>query len=350
MGGNALKSYPTKRLNKGEYRDFNVEFQLMFRNAFGFLPILIKSYEEKNAFGDADYLLDNSLLDSFWTSRLKSVYSLKDEQYVRNTNVVSLGYKNFQVDLISTPHDEMQIAEKYFAYNDFSNLIGRMLHKLGIKLGHNGLWLIVREDDKGHVLAEILLSRNYYDALEILGLDRSIYDEGIKNLNQMFEYIATSKYFDREIFSLDHRSATSRVRDKKRKTYHEFLQWIERVKPISNYEFASKSEKGGYNIRHPYFTTEVLKRWPWVGWEVDRTIEDSKKRKAFKEIYNGSIVAEITGLNNKDLGAFMLWTKPKMDYFLNSYLSAEDILRPDNKEQMRNAIKMQYRLYQGISQ
>ena len=305
MGGNALKQYHTRRFTKSEYFDFDIMFQMQFRQHFGFLPLLIKSYKEKDSFGDADYLLDASLLPPNWTDILRDKFNLMPEQYVKNSNVVSIGVCNFQVDLIVTPHDEMEMAYNYFNYNDFSNLIGRMLHKLGVKLGHNGIWLIMRDSGNNNIIDEILLSRSYISALDILGLNPNPWIEGFHNLEQMFNYIASSKYFDPEIYALEHRSNTSRTRDRKRKTYHDFLQWVSYYDRAGNYRFANKSERGGYDIRHPYYETEVLTRWPWVQARVDAAISKDKIDKQFKKVYNGRIVQELTGLEGKELGQFM---------------------------------------------
>lgn len=318
MGGNALKNYETRRLTKGEYEEFNVLFQGRFYYLFGFTPILILAYKEKESFGDADYLIDSSKLPPNWIERLKNGFDLTEAQYVKNSNVLSIGINNFQVDLIVTKPEELEIAEAYFSYNDFSNLIGRLGHKLGIKLGHSGIWVILRAD-KGHVLTEILLTRDYLVMLNILGLDPDVWKSGFNNLEQMFAYIATSKYFDPRIFDLEHRSANSRVRDKKRQTYRDFLMWVDRNKPIPNHDFANKSELGGYGIRQPYFDLEVVPRFPWVVQEIEKTLADFHLDQEFKKVWNGEIVNKVTGLVGKDLGQFMTKFKTKLDTRPKSY-------------------------------
>lgn len=311
MGGNALKQYSTTRLPAKEYFALVNEFSNQFEASFSFRPILIKAYKSKESFGDADFILPSDLLPANWTDRLKEAFVLAPEQYAKNSNVVSIGYNNFQIDLIVTAAEDVNASVFYFAYNDFGNLIGRIGHKLGIKIGHRGLSLVIRHKERSdHILKEIYLTKDVGEALDILGLDREIYDNGFDTLEDIFKYVASSKYFDPEIYSLEHRSATSRVRDKKRATYSSFLKWVAETKPKANHNFAEKSELGGYSLRMPYYETEVLTRYPWVGEEVNMLIEDFELEMKFKEIYNGEIVSTMTGFTNKTLGAFMSKMRP----------------------------------------
>lgn len=314
MGGNALKQYETNRLPAKEYFALVDKFQHKFYCWFGFRPLLIAAYKNKPSFGDADFLVDSSRLPNDWVDELRDRFGLSKSQYTKNGNVVSIGWNNFQFDLIVTPHDEMSASYFYFSYNDFGNLIGRIGHKLGLKIAHDGLWLVVRHKErKDHILKEILITKDSKEALDVLGLDRSRYEAGFDELQDMFAYVASSKYFDPEIYALEHRSATSRIRDKKRATYNAFLRWVDSTKPKANHEFGEKSELGGYSLRMPYYETEILSRWPWVRAEVDQVISNFELDLRFKEIYNGQIVSSLTGYTGRTLGAFMTQMKSKIN-------------------------------------
>ena len=311
MGGNALKQYETHRLDSDEYFGLVEEFESIFFEAFNFLPVLIQAYRQKETFGDADFLIDSSKLPENWVDRLKETYCLTQEQYVRNSPCHSIGWRNFQIDLIVTAHDDMKPSVFYFSYNDFGNIIGRSGSKLGVKIGHKGMSLVVRHRDKSdHILKEIFFSKEPHDVLDLLGLSIERYEQGFDTLEEMFEYVATSKYYDPEIYKLEHRSAVSRIRDRKRTTYSMFLEWSEAHPELAKYSFPEKSELGGYSIRMPYYETEVLTRFPFVGEEVNSVINDFEIDLRFKEVYNGRIVGEITGLARAALGEFMYHLKP----------------------------------------
>lgn len=305
MGGNALKLV-TERKPAAEYFRIVNEFTGLFEQVFGFSPVLIKSYRTKESFGDIDFLVEGEKLPHHWTSSLKDAFGLDSNTYIKNSNVVTIAFQRMQVDLIVTPAKYMETSANYFAFNDCNNIIGRILHKQGVKLGHKGLSLVIRHKERSdHILKEIELSHRYEDALEILGLDVERYHQGFDTLEDIFEYVSTSKFFDPEIYAFENRSYTSRVRDKKRATYNGFLKWIEQHPEKKKYSFPDKNERGGYSIREPYYTDIVLKKWPWVEQIVDDTIAQFEFSLRLKEKYNGHVIGEMTGLSGKELGAFM---------------------------------------------
>lgn len=304
MGGNALKQYHTTRLEKDEYFLVCEKFSSLFYEAFGFIPQLITAYKNKPSFGDADFLLDSKDLPPNWVEKVKETFKLDSNQYSKNGDVLSVGFMNFQIDLIVVK--DICAAYFYFSYNDFGNLIGRLGHKLGIKIGHNGLSIIVRHKAlSDHVLKEIHLSSNYEDILEILGLDIERYNEGFNELDDIFNYVSSSKWFNNDIYLFENRNSISRVRDKKRETYNKFLTWCSENKPTNKHVFEEKTELGGYSLRLPYYETIVLKKWPWVKPIVEEVITNFELNEQFKKVFNGNIVTKNTGYTGKTLGAFM---------------------------------------------
>ena len=306
MGGHALKNYETRRLTRTEYFQLaNTVFDVLLRD-LGVSPFLIPAYKFKSDFGDADFVLNADELSSNWVAQIVKAFDLTEDQWVKNGDVLSIGIENFQVDLIPVPGKYLLSTIDYFSYNDLGNLIGRIGHKLGVKIGHRGLSLVVRpvgRDD--HIIEEIELTTEFDQGLELLGLDVKKFREGFNTLTEIYEYVASSKYFDPEIYALENRSYASRVRDKKRATYSGFVKWIEETKPKANHQFASKSDLGGYSLRMPYYETEVLTRWPEAKSKVDAAITRFEFNEEFKQVYNGKIVGELTGFAGKDLGEFM---------------------------------------------
>ena len=73
---------------------------------------------------------------------------------------------------------------------------------------------------------DIVLTYNLLTALEILGLDWERYKQGFNNYDEMFEYVTSCKAFDKSKFALENLNHRNRVRDRKRKTYNLFLQYI----------------------------------------------------------------------------------------------------------------------------
>jgi hypothetical protein len=187
-----------------------------------------------------------------------------------------------------------------------SNLLGRQHHKLGVKLGHKGLSIIIRPNDNpDHILEDIHLTSDYGVALDIIGLSMEEYLQGFNTLEDMYQFVCKSNYFDPDIYLLDNRNHTSRIRDRKRSSYNGFLTYIKENNIPATYSFKNKTERGGYNIREPYYSELILPRFPWLS---DRIMELQTKFEVvqqFKTLYNGKMVSSLTGLQGKELGAFM---------------------------------------------
>ena len=305
MGGNALKQYETKRLDREDYFKLVAKVQAELTK-LGIESSVIAAYHNKETFGDADILVVSESLPPNWVDEIKRVFSLTEDQYVKNGSVLSIGVDNFQVDLIVTPEKELHASIVYFSFNDLGNLIGRIGHKLGIKIGHSGVSIVVRPVGRtDHIIEEIMLTDDLFEAFDVLGLDVDQFIDGFDDLEDIFKYVASSKYFDPEIYSLEHRSYASRVRDRKRQTYNKFLRWVEETKPPAHHSFGVKSELGGYSLRMPYYEDVVLKHWPHAKPLVDAAIAKHEFNQQFKSVYNGEIVSALTRFVGRDLGEFM---------------------------------------------
>lgn len=308
MGGNALK-VKTRRYSRDEYFAYFEKIEEDFKSLFGSGSIrLIPAYKDKDSFGDMDLVFNPSMSlmsPSEAEELVINFYGLNKDQYHKNGNVFSFAPDDFQIDLISTRREYVPAAVAYFSYNDLSNLLGRLTHKLGMKLGHTGLSMIIRSPTDGDcILGEIELSYVYADALDILGLSVKRYEEGFDSLEDIFEFVASSKFFNGDVFLLDNRNNISRTRDRKRPTYSKFLKWIEETNPPNNFVFEEKKE-GGHGLREPFFSEIVLKRFPFVEKMIIDLVKKDLVNRNFKKQFNGEIVSAMTGLNGKALGAFM---------------------------------------------
>lgn len=303
MGGHALKNYTTNRICRTQYDDLEdrVQFHIDFLFGSGaFRPI--RFYHSKPDFGDMDFVLVTDRTN--WKDRIIDHFGLDDSRYVSNGPVLSIGIDNFQIDVIHHSVDFADFAVCYYSFQDLGNLLGRIYHKLGMKLGHDGLWLVVRSpDSENRILDDILLTRDWDTVLDILGVDAYTYWNGFDTLEDIFEYVISSPWFDPDIFLLHNRNHTSRVRDRKRTTYNQFLNHIQGRS--GSYQFETASSHGGHSIREPYYSQIVLDRFPWVEDRVSELLERDQFNTQFKTVYNGSIVMELTGLSGKELGHFM---------------------------------------------
>lgn len=205
MGGKAFPNLKTVRLGKNE---FEVMVNLCLSSLTTRFPENefrgIVSYRNKETFGDLDIL---------WCGPQQNIDNvcgtLGAIKYFDNGPVVSYAVpidadQIFQVDLIRVDCRHMESAFSYFAFNDLGNLLGRIFHRAGFKLGHKGMLLVVREDgNQSHALAEIEVTSSWKEALEFAGYDFERWSKGFDDLEDVFKFVVSSPYFDKKIFSLE---------------------------------------------------------------------------------------------------------------------------------------------------
>ena len=306
MGGNALKQHETRRYSKSEYLLIEDRIRSDFIHLFGREPLFIPYYHNKNDFGDMDIVFPSNEMPNNWKDILIDFYQLTNEMFVSNGGVFSFAVDHFQIDLIfAKTQKDAEMAVKYFGWGDLGNLIGRLYHKLGVKYGHNGISLVVRLDKNQHVMDEILLSRDMEEILSIIGLSYEEYQKGFDDLEDIFQFVAKSKFFDPDIYLFHNRNHKAVIRDKKRSTYNGFLEWIKREKPPTNFSFEEKTEKGGYSIREPFYSEIIVPRFPWIEERVAKMIQRYQLTQKIREVYNSTVIGEITGLQGKELGKFI---------------------------------------------
>jgi len=321
MGGRALLRFgiESKRISSDEYRSLSKEIKNILNET---KHNIIPSHRDKETFGDMDIVYTGvpftkeSILELFPKTKALS----------KNGNVLSLEYKDFQIDLIYSSREYFESSLNYASFPDLGNLIGRIFHKIGAKYGHRGLDLIIRLDENQHVLSEINLTKSIDEILPLIGLSVEKFKNGFDSLEDIFQYVASSSFFDPDIYLFHNRNHKSKIRDKKRMAYNRFLEWIKSQNPPAHYHFPEKSERGGYNIREPFYSEIIVPAFPWIEEFVAKMITSFELRQELKKIYNGKIVSEMTGLSGKELGVFMkkyglnnsIWSDEEISYWIKN--------------------------------
>jgi hypothetical protein len=165
MGGSALKDYGVRRYLKDEFNNLSDELIPKIGELFKTDVELVKSYNNKESFGDMDLLVLNNGSSHFLYPSDLIIENLKPKGISKNSNVISFEYKELQIDLILTKSNNWETSKVFFAYNDLGNLMGRIYNSLGFKWGFDGLKYVHKIDDK--VLGEIMVSKNPRDEIEL---------------------------------------------------------------------------------------------------------------------------------------------------------------------------------------
>jgi hypothetical protein len=294
MGGNAL-SVTAVRLTKSNFERVSTECVQRLQACMpGSRVSVIPSYRAKPDFGDCDILVSATGFD-----RDAAAAALDATEVVPNGPTTSMGVAVregvFQVDLIVADDAAFDYAFAYMSFNDLGNLIGRTAHRAGLAHKDNGLWYFVR-DDGGYKFREICLTRDYDQALAFLGYDPARFHSGFDKLEEIFEYVAGSRFFNRDIFLLENRNAKARIRDRKRHTYMSFLRWCDERPNLPAYQYPDDKA---------VWLPRIAAHFPHFEGEYQQALADRAAEHSSKERYNGEWVAGLTGLAGKALGALM---------------------------------------------
>lgn len=304
MGGNALASYGARRFSAEEYRRLLREVLILLDK---FEPVGIPYYKNKLSFGDMDLIVRS--LQSHEYEEILCL--LGSNTYLRNGEVMSVLYREMQIDIIPMKPEEVSTSLVYYSYNDLGNLMGKIFHKFGVKYGHRGLTLPVKDGDYG--LGEVVLSREAKKIFEFGGFDHQRYLCGFNDLEEIFKYVIGSTYFNADIFKYEALNHVNRRRDSKRQTYHSFLEYLANTKDSDGYSIAEgySTVNRGYKFfsDKAFYLPKIFHAFPEAKAEHDALLEQRKLRQAIKEKFNGNMVMEVTGLEGNSLGKFMAFLK-----------------------------------------
>ncbi|MDI6976658.1 hypothetical protein [Serratia sp. Se-RSBMAAmG] len=329
MGGNALKEVRTRRLDREEFEQCEKNVVIFLKENFPTAMVdSIPSYREKSTFGDLDVLISEEGLKAHGgIEKLieKAQETFFSRQEKANGHVLSFEYRTspeqergFQVDVLQMAEVTLDYAKNYFSYNDLGNLVGRSAHKMGLKFGHNGLWYVMRDGD--HKLADILLTRDFDKSLSFMGFDPKRFREGFENLEEVYEYVGGSKYFDGNIYLMENQSYKYRVRDKKRPTYQQFLQWIRDNDTPSVFTYPQDKAE---------WLPKIFEAFPEFKKNYDLTLKNYDNILKVREKFNSELMSEWSGKTGQALGFL---TQTVKDSFANDIKMMNFILDKSTEE------------------
>jgi hypothetical protein len=234
MGGNALKTVPVERLDLPTYKNTIQELSNVFRDIklrFDF-PVEIPG---KDSFGDVDVLVElpndggkmkRSLLES-----VQKTFS--PPEITNNGPVTSFAFREsnavHQIDLIFVKNVEM--PKFFFSYGETGMIIGRSISFHGLTLSSEGLSVKIKESylfngsgkESDNVIDTIPLSSDPEKICDYLGLDYRRWFDKFSSLEEIYQWITSSKFYDRKIYA----SLSQEKRAKLRIFYQNFLKSIQ---------------------------------------------------------------------------------------------------------------------------
>jgi hypothetical protein len=332
MGGNALQA-ASVRLPASRYRAVERALVRALAQRFpGPRITALMAYADKPDFGDLDILIEAG---AHYDPALLA-QALDATEIVCNGDVTSIGVRLaegiFQVDLIKTAPASFDFAERYFGLNDFGNLVGRVAHKFGAKFGHLGLQYMLRDaGNASHLIEEICITTDFGAALTLLGYDAARYENmrstgQFRTLDDIFRFVVSTPFVNREIYLFDNMNHASRIRDAKRATYNAFLAWLDLQAPglVPAYAWGENGS-AERTQQQDGFLDAAFNALPAFRERYDRALALAARRKLVKLQFNGALAAEATGLSGKPLGELMTGIRasfPDQDAFETFFIEA----------------------------
>jgi hypothetical protein len=322
MGGKALKNTITERKSTDEFNRIASILQKRFSDKLNVETYIVKCYHEKETHGDLDILL--KVDNNFHNKGINIKNWIKDEfnpnEIFYNGNVSSFDFDQFQIDIIPVGESDWKLTKIWTAYDPTGNLMGKIANsmryvddvddvELKVKLCYSPHGLYAKIYSKDADLKEILLSKNPDKIFEFLGYDYKIFEKGFDKLIEIFNYTISSKYFCADIFQFENLNHVDRKRNRKRKTFNEFLEYIKTLdnKNIFPFKYNKELVLNHINLHFPEVDFES---------KVNKAKELYLYKKELSKKFNGNLVMKwFPELKGKELGLVLFNYKKSKDNF-----------------------------------
>ena len=227
MGGKALNKYgiTTERKSTEDFQRIAGEIELKIGYDLGLLTHVVRCYHNKESHGDLDLLIQIDVDDKInWKNYIEITF--KPKAIYNNGGVYSFDYENFQIDFIPVKKSKWETAKTYYSYDPLGNIMGKTYHKFNLSYGWDGLFYKFRNFN-GRLTENILISDNPRKIFEFGDYDYDRYLDGFDYIEEIFQFVMRSKYFDNEMFKFENLKHIDKKRNRKRGSYHLFLKYLE---------------------------------------------------------------------------------------------------------------------------
>lgn len=305
MGGKALNKYGvfTERKDTNEFLKLGEAIRETI--SYGFLKMhsllvettVITCYRTKPNHGDLDLLVKitpevikanidyRKFIDLMFLP--KAIHS--------NGGVYSFDYQNFQINFIPIKEESWNIAQAYGFFDPLGNIMGKTFHKFGLSYGWEGLFYKYR-NSHGTNSANILLTNDAKKIFAFGGYDYDRYLKGFDTLEEIFRFCIESKYFDAEMFQIENLKSLDKKRNRKRGSYHLFLNYIKENGIKTKFIFDSNKDNYIETVNLCFPEANLANKLN------DLQLNDEFNQAMAKK-FNGNIIMEwLPELNGKELG------------------------------------------------
>ena len=291
MGGKALKILGVETERKSTQEHLRIEQELIpiISDMFNTEVRTVKFYRNKKDHGDCDLLIHNH-------GNLGNIRKKLEEKFgpiYSNGSVYSFEYDKYQIDIIPQPSRNWNDNLEFFNWDPSGNLTGKLAHPFGLKYGFCGLVYPFRTFS-GRLTTDIVISTDQRKIHDFLDLDYDRYLQGFDEVDEIFDFITKSKYFRSSSYQMENLVHRDRKRNKKRKTYQDFLKYIE-GKELNDHKFDKKDNY--IDMIDEFFPEANFKT------QLKNLQEKDRENHLISLRFNGNIIMEMfPELKGKELG------------------------------------------------
>ena len=315
MGGRALlsKGVATERKDTQTFNEIAEELRGRIGEDLLLETAIVKCFHTKEDHGDLDLLVKVKHKDFDFLGYINAEFR-PHATYV-NANVISFDYRNFQIDFIKINPVSWETAQTYYSYDPLGNIMGKSYHKFNLSYGWNGLYYKFRNTHGS--AADIFITADARKIFEFGGYDYDRYLQGFECLEEIYDFCIAGKYFNIETFKMENLTQIDRKRNRKRKSYHEFLNYVGASSVTKAFEF-NKDKDSYLPMIEAYFPEAKLME------KLDALKEEDRLNNVIAQKFNGDIVMMwLPELQGKQLGAAMSLFKQSLgdeyrEFMLNS--------------------------------
>jgi|ERR1035437_24350 hypothetical protein len=333
MGGKALKNTYTERKNTEEFLRIGKKIQDKILTDIFLETVILKCYGTKADHGDLDLLIKiTPNLNINWRTYIQTAFN--PNEIYSNGGVYSFDYQNFQIDFIPIKKESWNIAQAYGFFDPLGNIMGKTFHKFGCSYGWEGLYYKYR-NYRGTNSANILLTNDVRKIFEFGGYNYDRYLLGFDTLVDIFKFAIDCKYFDTEMFQMENLKSIDKKRNRKRKSYHVFLEYLKENNINTKYPFEEDKDLYIADIDAAFPEANLLEQLH------DLQVKDEFNQ-ALTEKFNGNIIMQwIPELQGRELGEMIGEFKMNIGADYNNYILTTDI------EEIHTSFMKVYDLYKS---
>lgn len=298
MGGKALSQYGvlTERKDTISFNEIGNYIRDRLFTDLELETAVVRCYHTKADHGDLDLLI--KITGEFNKKNINFrdyiTKTFKPNAIHNGGGVYSFDYDNFQIDFIPIRESNWEIAQTYFSYDPLGNIMGKTYHKFNLSYGWEGLYYKFRNFN-GRNSHNILISKDPKKIFEFGDYDYNRYLNGFDNLEEIFIFVINTRYFDANIFKMENLRHIDKKRNRKRKSYNVFLNYLQENNVTTKFDF-NKDKSVYIPLIDSYFPEAELIT------KLKKLEEKDNLNKALSMKFNGNIIMTWTDLKGKELG------------------------------------------------